>query len=368
MVEKTEMNLFMGPQHPSMHGLWAMRLTIDGETIIDADAQIGYLHRGYEKLLTNRPYEQGIPICDRLCYVESHSWSTAYAYSIEGIFQVEIPDKAKWLRIVTLELQRIASHCLWLAAMAVDIGALTMLIYPMNAREVILTMLENITGARLTYNYVRIGGVYHDLPIGFEKSMEESFEEFSRLHLEFLDLLEEAQIFRIRTEGIGVLTKENALDYGCTGPVLRASGVKYDVRKDDPYFGYDELKFKIPTRDKGDSFARYRVRIEEMQEAMNLCWQALDKLNEMKSTDPFRLDKVPRRPPSGEIYRRIESARGEAGFYIESDGTNMPYRCRIKSPVFNNLSTITPLIIGGKLADIPAVMGSIDLCVGDLDR
>ncbi len=368
MSEKTEMNLFMGPQHPSMHGLWAMRLTIDGETIIDADAQIGYLHRGYEKLLTNRPYEQGIPICDRLCYVESHSWSASYTYSIEGIYQLEIPEKAKWIRVLTLELQRIASHCLWLAAMSVDIGALTMLIYPMNARELILDMMERITGARLTYNYVRIGGVYADLPVNFENRMDKSFEEFLRLHLEFIDLLEEAQIFRVRTEGIGILSKEKALDYGCTGPVLRASGVSYDVRKDDPYFGYDELKFKIPTSTEGDSFSRYRVRIEEMQESINLCWQAMLKLNELKSSDPFRLDKIPRRPPAGEIYRRIESARGEAGFYILSDGTAQPYRVRIKSPVFNNLSTLTPLITGGKLADIPAIMGSIDLCVGDLDR
>ena len=368
MSEKTEMNLFMGPQHPSMHGLWAIRLTIDGETIVDADAQIGYLHRGYEKLLTNRSYEQGIPICDRLCYVESHSWSTSYRYSIEGVYKIDIPDKANWLRVLTLELQRMASHCLWLAAMSVDIGALTMLIYPMNAREVILHMLESITGARLTYNYVRIGGVNADLPLGFEKRMENSFEEFRRLHYEFLDLLEEAAIFRIRTQGIGTLTKKDAIEMGVTGPVLRGSGVKFDVRKDDPYFGYDQLKFKIPIRTEGDCFARYRVRIEEMEESMNLCWQAIDKLNELKATDPFRLESVPRRPEKGEVYRRIETGRGEGGFYIQSDGTPTPTRVKIKSPVFNNLSTLTPLIIGGKLADIPAIMGSIDLCVGDLDR
>jgi NADH-quinone oxidoreductase subunit D len=368
MSEKTEMNLFMGPQHPSMHGLWAMRLTIDGETIVDADAQIGYLHRGYEKLLTNRSFEQGIPITDRLCYVESHSWSTSYTHAIEGIYQIEVPEKANWLRILTLELQRIASHCLWLAAMSVDIGALTMLIYPMNAREVILLMLEAVTGARLTYNYSRIGGVNADLTHGFEKRMEKSFEEFNRLHYEFLDLLEEAQIFRIRTEGIGTLTKEAAIENGCVGPVLRASGVEYDVRTNDPYFGYDQLKFKIPTRTEGDAFARYRVRIEEMQESINICWQALDKLNELKATSPFRLDKVPRRPPEGEIYRRIESGRGEAGYYILSNGTPIPSRVKIKSPVFSNLSVLTDLVTGGKLADIPAAMGSIDLCVGDLDR
>lgn len=368
MSEKTEMNLFMGPQHPSMHGLWSVRLTIDGETIVDADAQIGYLHRGYEKLLTNRSYEQGIPICDRLCYVESHSWSTSYCHSIEGIYDITLPEKAKWLRIITLELQRIASHCLWLAAMSVDIGALTMLIYPMNAREVILGMLEAITGARMTYNYVRIGGVWADLPMNFEKRMEASFEEFNRLHYEFLDLLEEAQIFRIRTQGIGTMSREMALNYGTVGPVARASGIDFDVRRDDPYFGYDELKFRVPVRTEGDSFARYRLRLEEMQESINICWQAWDKYNELKATDPYRLDKVPRRPNKGEIYRRIESGRGEAGFYIVSDGTTSPYRVKIKSPVFSNLSTLTPLIIGGKLADIPAVMGSIDLCVGDLDR
>ncbi len=370
MSERTEMNLFMGPQHPSMHGLWAMRLTIDGETILDADALIGYLHRGYEKLLTNRTYEQGIPICDRLCYVESHSWSTAYTHSIEGIYGIDkdIPEKAKWLRVITLELQRIASHLLWLGAMSVDIGALTMLIYPMNAREVILNVLENITGARMTYNYSRIGGVAADLSPRFDKLLEESFSEFNRLHGQFLDLLEEAKIFRIRTKGIGVLSKEDAINFGTTGPVLRASGVASDVRKIDPYFGYDELKFKIPTRTEGDSFARYRVRIEEMQESMNIIWQAFDKYNELKASDPIKIAKLPRKPPVGEVYKRIESGRGEAGFYIKSDGTNQPYRVKIKSPVFNNLQTLTPLITGGKIADIPAVMGSIDLCVGDLDR
>jgi NADH:ubiquinone oxidoreductase subunit D len=238
----------------------------------------------------------------------------------------------------------------------------------MNAREVILNMLEAITGARMTYNYVRIGGVWADLPMDFERKMEASMEEFNRLHHEFLDLLEEAQIFRIRTQGIGKLSKELALDYGTVGPVARASGIDYDVRRDDPYFGYDELKFRVPVRTEGDSFARYRVRLEEMQESINIAWQAWDKYNELKATDPYRLEKLPRRPNTGEVYRRIETGRGEGGFYIMSDGKPEPYRVRIKSPVFNNLRTLTPLIVGGKLADIPAVMGSIDLCVGDLDR
>jgi len=252
--------------------------------------------------------------------------------------------------------------------MSVDIGALTMLIYPMNAREIILNMLEAITCARMTYNYVRIGGVWADLPANFEKRMEASFDEFIRLHSEFLDLLEEAQIFRIRTQGIGILSREQALDYGTVGPVARASGIDFDVRRDDPYFGYDELDFRVPVRTEGDAFSRYRVRLEEMQESIRLCWQAWDKYNELKATDPIRNTDIPRRPPKGEVYRRIETGRGEGGFFIVSDGKDSPYRCRIKSPVFSNLRTLTPLITGGKLADIPAVMGSIDLCVGDLDR
>ncbi|MCY3411436.1 MAG: NADH-quinone oxidoreductase subunit D [Candidatus Heimdallarchaeota archaeon] len=368
MSEKTEMNLFMGPQHPSMHGLWTLRLTIDGETIVDADPQIGYLHRGYEKLLTNRQYVMGIPICDRLCYVESHSWSTAYTQSIEAIHGVEIPEKANILRVLSLELQRIASHCLWLAAMSVDIGQLAMLIYPMDAREYILNLLEEITGARMTYNYARMGGVSNDLPQNFIKKMESNLDEFNRLHDMFLDMLEEAQIFRIRTQGIGYLSKEMALSLGSTGPVLRGSGIAYDIRKDDPYFGYETYKFKVPIRTGGDSFARYRVRLEEMQESINICWQAIDKYNELKSADPFILDKLPKKPNVGEVYTRIESGRGEAGFYIRSDGTPIPARVKIKSPVFNNLQMLRPLIIGGKMADIPAVMGSVDLCVGDLDR
>ena len=368
MSEKTEMNLFMGPQHPSMHGLWSLRLTIDGETVVNSDCQIGYLHRSYEKLLANRSYEQGIPITDRLCYVESHSYSTAYTYAIEGIYGIEAPEKANWIRIMTLEIQRIASHCLWLAAMSVDLGQLTMLIYPMTARELLINLLETITGARMTYNYARIGGVYRDLPHKITEKIENSLEEFTRLHQEFLDLLEESQIFRMRTEGIGVLSKKDALSFGVSGPMLRASGVPFDIRKADPYMGYDQLKFEIPTREEGDSFARYRVRLEEMEISMGLILQALDKYNELKPSDPYRLEKIPRRPPKGRIYRRIEAARGEAGFFIESDGTPSPYRVRIRSPTFNNLAPLPQLIKGGKLADIPAVMGTVDLCVGDLDK
>lgn len=368
MSEKTEMNLFMGPQHPSMHGLWSLRLTIDGETIVDADPQIGYLHRGYEKLLTNRSYVQGIPICDRLCYVESHSWSTSYTQSIEKLFGVEVPEKANILRVLTLELQRIASHCLWLAAMSVDIGQLAMLIFPMDAREYVLNMLEEITGARLTYNYTRIGGVPKDLPANFEKKMVANFEEFNRMHNMFLDMLEEAQIFRMRTQGIGYLSTEMALSLGTTGPVLRGSGISYDIRKNDPYFGYETYKFNVPVRNKGDAFTRYRIRLEEMQESIKICWQALDKYQELKASDPYRIDKIPRKPILDEVYTRIESARGEAGFYIRGDGSPTPARVKIKSPVYNNLQILKPLVIGGKMADIPAVMGSVDLCVGDLDR
>ncbi len=370
MSDKTEMSLFMGPQHPSMHGLWSLRLTIDGETIENSDCQIGYLHRSYEKLLANRTYEQGIPITDRLCYVESHNYSIGYAHAIEGIMGVQSPEKANWIKIITTEIQRIASHCLWLAAFSVDLGALTMLIYPMTAREHMLGLLETITGARMTYNFARIGGVAHDLPLDIDKKIEDSFDQFDQLQGEFKDMLEEAQIFRIRSEGIGVLSREKALSMGVSGPMLRASGVDYDIRKVDPYFGYDQLNFKTITRTEGDSYARYRVRLDEMEESMAIVLQALDKYNEMKPSDPYKLEKIPRRPPKEitEVYRRIECARGELGYHLQSDGSNSPYRVRIRSPTFNNLQTIPPLIKGGKLADVPAVMGTVDLCVGDLDK
>ena len=368
MSERTEMNLFMGPQHPSMHGLWAMRLTIDGETIVDSDCQIGYLHRSYEKLLANRSYLQGIPITDRLCYVESNSYSIGYAHAIEGLHKIEVPEKVDWIRVITLEIQRLASHCLWLAALGADIGALTVLIYPLNARELVLNLLETITGARLTYNYARIGGVYKDLPNDITEKIETALEEFSRLKGEFTDLLEEAQIFRIRTEGIGYLSQEDAINYGTSGPMIRASGVDFDIRKVEPYMRYDELKFSTVVRTEGDAYARYRARLDEMDVSSAIILQALDKYNALKPSDPYLLDKVPRRPPRGEIYRRIECARGELGYYLMSDGTNSPYRVRVRSPTFNNLQTISPLIQGGKLADVPAVMGTIDLCVGDLDK
>ncbi len=369
MSEKTEMNLFMGPQHPSMHGLWAMRLTIDGETVLNADAQLGYLHRGYEKLLQNRQYHQGIPIADRLCYVESMNYSMPYAWAAEGVFGVEAPEKANAIRILTHEIQRLASHCLWLAAMAADLGQLTMLIYPMNAREYLLKLLELITGARMTYNYARIGGVAQDLPPGFGSALEQTLEDFQHKHGEFLDMLDESQVWRMRTEGVGVMTKEQAIEWGVTGPVLRASGVAYDIRKIDPYWGFERMKFKVITRNTGDSYARYRLRLDEMQESIKIVYQALDWYHEFRDSDPVNIEKIPRRPEKGKkVYRRIEAGRGEAGFYLESDGTPQPRRVRIQSPTFQNLYVLPKLIKYQKLADIPAIMGTIDICVGDLDR
>ncbi len=369
MSEKTEMNLFMGPQHPAMHGLWAMRLILDGETVLDADAVMGYLHRGYEKLLQNRQYEQGIPLVDRLCYVESMNWSLAYAHAIEGIFEVEIPDKAKAIRIIASELQRLASHSLWLAAMAADLGQLAMLVLPMNAREYILKLFEMMTGARMTYNLARIGGVAKDLPPHFASALERTLEDFHHKYGEFFDMLDESQIWRMRTEGVGILSKEQAIEWGTTGPVLRASGVPYDIRKVEPYWGYEKMKFKVITRTVGDSFARFRQRLDELEESIKIIYQALDWYHEFRDSDPHRLDKIPKRPPAGKkVYRRIEAARGEAGFYIESDGSLQPKRVRIQSPTFKNLYALPILVKNQKLADIPAIMGTIDLCVGDLDR
>jgi len=362
----TEMTLFMGPQHPSMHGLWGLRLTIDGETVISCDAQIGYLHRAFEKLYENRTYVQQIPISDRLCYVAGLSWTCAHVHAVEEIFEIEPPARAQLLRVLFLELQRIASHCLWLAALSTDLGALTMLLYPMNAREMIIDLMESVTGGRLTYNYPRIGGVSRDLHPTFIEDTYTFIDKFEDYLNEFMEMLDENQIFRMRMENIGILSKEDALNLGVVGPLLRGSGVSYDVRKANPYWGYETYDFKVPIGKTGDSYDRYMVRMKEMEESIKIVKQALERY---ESTEPLIIaEKIPRRPKTKDVLSLLENPRGEAGFHIFSDGKRNPYRVRIKSASFSNVRALPFLLQNVKIADIPAIMGTIDLCVGDLDH
>ncbi len=360
-----EYYLNMGPQHPSTHGVLRLVLRLDGEVVLDARPDIGYLHRGIEKIAENRTYTQFIPFVDRLDYVSAMPGEQGYCMAVEKLLGVQVPPRAEYLRVIVAELNRIASHIVWFGPFAMDLGAITPFLYAFREREIIIDLLESISGQRLTYNYMKIGGVRFDAPEGFIAKAKEFCSYFKPKINEYENLLTENVIFLNRTKNIGILTKEMAIDYGCTGPVLRGSGVQYDVRKDCPYGVYSEIDFDIPTGKNGDSWDRYKVRIEEMRQSTRIIEQALDKLPE----GPVMAD-VPRviKPPVGEVYSRVESSRGDLGFFISSDGSANPYRLKIRAPSFSNLSVLPELVRGLRVADVVAVLGSIDIVLGDVDR
>lgn len=359
-----EMWINMGPQHPMTHGLWTLKVKVDGETIIDAVPEIGYLHRGVEKLAEDRTYNQFIPIADRLCYGASMSWEHLYCMTIEDLMDVKIPDRAEYLRVIALEMQRMASHLLWLGALAPDIGNLTMFLFALREREILLDLFQNLTGARMTYNYCRIGGVVNDMPENFERDLLKALDWIDKKIIEYEGMFDESEIFLMRMQGIGTISAANAMNLGMSGPNIRASGAAVDIRKLDGYSVYNELDWEIMTEKAGDSYARYRVRVNEMRESANIIRDALKKI----PAGEFRV-KVPKRPEKGSsAFCRSSDPRGEAAFYIVSDGGLKPYRTRIKSPMFVNISACPHLLIGNKIADVPAIMGSIDICIGDTDR
>ncbi|MEK6851775.1 MAG: NADH-quinone oxidoreductase subunit D [Candidatus Thermoplasmatota archaeon] len=357
-----EMWINMGPQHPMTHGLWNLRIKVDGETIVDAEPEIGYLHRGYEKIMEVREFQKNIVLTDRLCYVSSITWSHAYCLAVEEAMGLEVPERGQYLRVVTLELQRIASHLMWLAAFGPDLGLLTALLWALRERELFLDLLQLITGARMNQNYPRIGGVRNDAPPDFEKYCRKVLAHFRKKLSEHEKLFEDSKLFQLRTVGVGRLSKEDALDWGVTGPTLRGSGLAYDLRAMDPYDAYPEMDFHPAVAPDGDSYARYKVRIEEMRTSCDLIEQALAKL----PAGPYRA-KPPRRM-EGEGFRRTEDSRGEALFYVIGDGDDRPYRVKIRSPVFSNVYAAPLMMRGNRVADVLAIMGSIDMCVGEMDK
>ena len=361
-----QIKLFMGPQHPSMHGLWAMQLTLDGETVVDVEALIGYLHRGYEYLATKRTYHQFSVVTDRLCYVSSMSQTSGYIQAVEALMGITPPERAQVIRVLVNELQRLASHCLWLGAACSDLGQLTMLIYPINARELILDVLETLTGQRMTYAYPKIGGVAHDLPKNFTKKVLDLLKDFKRRKTEMEGMILESNIARLRLEDVGYLSRSQAIELGVAGPVLRGSGVNMDIRKLEPYWGYEQYDFNVPTRKEGDSLARYEVRFDEMEESMSIIKQAVEKLDQTRPE--IMAPKVPRKGPKKTVYTRMEDSRGEMSWYLTGNGTEKAKRLKIRSPSFCNIQALVEMCKGEKLADVPVIMGSIDLCVGDLDR
>jgi len=358
-----EMWINMGPQHPMTHGLWNLRIKVDGETIVDAEPEVGYLHRGIEKICENRTYTQILPIADRLCYGAALSWNHLYCRTIEDLMGLEVPERGQYLRVAALEMQRIASHLMWLAAYAADLGMMIGFIYAMRDREIFIDLLQAMSGSRLTYNYCRIGGVAHDAPPDFERDSLRACDYIEKKIEEYYDLYEGSKVFMMRNVGIGKLSKEDAMNLGVTGPPLRASGVRYDLRKDVPYESYDAIDFQPITHPDGDCYARYRVRMEEMLESCKIIRQAVTKMPKGK----WRI-VAPRNGPVGTGLGRVEDPRGEGMMYAVGDGTDRPYRLKIRSPIFVTVSAAKHMLVGYKVADVVAIMGGLDMCIGETDR
>ncbi len=366
MFDTEELVLNMGPQHPSTHGVLRVVLRLDGERVVGSDVVIGYLHRGIEKLCENRDWTQIILITDRMDYVAAATSNLGYCETVEKLLSVEVPRRARYVRTILAELQRIASHCLWIGTHAMDIGAMTVFLYAFRERELILDLFEEYCGARLTYNSMRIGGLPLDIPTGWDRKVREFCDIMDAKVDEYEALLTHNRIWLERTRDIGVISGPDAVAMGLCGPSLRGSGVVRDLRKDEPYAAYDEFEFHVPIGFRGDTYDRYLVRLEEFRESVRIIRQALDGLPE----GPI-MGKVPRliKPPAGETYHAIESPKGEIGFFIVSDGkSTSPYRFRVRPPSFCNLQALPRLIEGHLVADVVALIGSIDIVLGEVDR
>ncbi len=366
MFDTDELVINMGPQHPATHGVLRVILKLDGERVVDADVVIGYLHRGVEKLCESRDWTQIVLITDRMDYVASATNNLAYCETVEKLLSLEVPRRAKYVRTILAELQRLASHLVWLGSHAMDIGAVTVFLYALRERELILDLFEEFCGARLTYNSMRIGGLPLDVPSGWDKKVLQFCNVMMQKLPEYEVLLTHNRIWLERTRQIGVISGEDAIAIGLSGPPLRASGIPRDVRKDEPYAAYDEMQFDIPLGTAGDTYDRYLVRLEEMRQSVRIIRQAIEGLPE----GPI-VGKVPRliKPPAGETYHANESPKGEIGFFIASDGkSTSPYRFRVRPPSFCNLQALPRLVRGHLVADVIALIGTIDIVLGEVDR
>jgi NADH-quinone oxidoreductase subunit D len=365
MLGADEIILNMGPQHPSTHGVLRVKLRLDGERVVDSECIIGYLHRGVEKIAEHRSYPQFAPYVDRMDYVAAVSNGLGYCEAVEKLLGAEAPLRARVVRTILTELQRIASHLLWLGTHALDIGALTPIFYAMREREEILKIFEKYCGARLTTHAFRIGGLQYETYDTFERDIKRFCEDLDKKIDQYETLLTENRIWVGRTKGVGVLSADDAVALGVTGPVLRASGVEWDVRKAMPYAAYERYQFDIPTREGGDTYDRYLVRIAEMRQSRHICLQAIDDIPE--GPIMARIGKV-LKPPPGEVYHSVEGPKGELGYYIVSDGTIQPYRVRVRPPSFLNLQAFHRMARGAMIADVVAIIGSIDIVLGEVDR
>jgi NADH-quinone oxidoreductase subunit D len=384
------MVLNMGPQHPSTHGVLRLVLEIDGETVVNVVPDIGYLHTGIEKTCEAKFYQQVVPLTDRIDYLSPMSNNLCYCLAVEKLLQLEIPERAQWMRVLLNELTRLNSHLVWLGTHAMDIGALTMFLYTFREREEILRIFENVSGQRMMTSYFRVGGLALDPPLDFFERVQTLIKILPEKIDEYQNLLTGNPIWINRTQGVGLLSAADAIALGVTGPPLRASGVDWDLRRDMPYSSYEKFQFKVPVSNDCDVWARYVVRLEEMRESVKICQQALDGMPEgpVKADSPhvvlpdrekmktqmesliyhFKIVTEGFPVPKGEVYQAIESPRGEMGYYVVSDGTAKPYRVHMRNPSFASLQALQTMCAGRLLADVVAVIGSIDIVLGEIDR
>ena len=388
--EKKTLNLNFGPQHPAAHGVLRLILELDGEVVEKADPHIGLLHRGTEKLIEHKTYSQAVPYFDRLDYVAPMNQEHAFALAVEKILNLEVPIRGQYIRVIFCEIGRILSHILNITTQAMDVGALTPTLWGFEEREKLMGFYERVSGSRLHANYFRPGGVHQDFPRGLVEDIIKFCEEFPKIIDDLETLLTDNRIFKQRNVDIGIVSKQDALDYSFSGVMLRGSGVAWDLRKSQPYDCYEQLEFKIPVGKNGDCYDRYLCRIEEMRESVNIINQCLVKLpkgpvktQDAKVTPPpkkelknsmealihhFKLFTEGYRVDKDEIYTAVEAPKGEFGVFLISDGSNKPYKCKIKAPGFSHLQAMDYLIKGHMLADVPAVLGSMDIVFGEVDR
>ena len=364
MLKTETYTLNMGPQHPSTHGVLRVMLELDGETVVHARPVVGYLHRGIEKLAESRTFPQVIPYTDRIDYISGMSNNLAYCLAVEKLLGAEVPARADYLRVIMAELNRLASHFVCIGSLAIDLGAVTGMIFAFRGRERILDLFDLICGSRMTYNYIRIGGVMADATPQFITALEQFIKDFPALLGGYETLISGNEIFYHRLVNTGKLDGERALALGVTGPILRASGVDVDLRRDEPYCAYDRIRFEVPLYRNGDNWDRYLIRLDEMRQSVRMIEQALAAL----PAGPV-MAKIPKviKPPKGEVYHRIESPRGELGFYIVSDGGLKPYRLHVRRPSFINLSALDAMCRGNKVSDVVAVLATLDPILGEVD-
>jgi NADH-quinone oxidoreductase subunit D len=384
------MDLNMGPHHPSTHGVLRVRLKLDGEIVRDADPDIGYLHTGFEKSFEDKTYAQGITFSDRMDYLAPPINNVGFTMAVEKLLDIQVPPRGQAIRVLMMELARIASHELWLGTTGLDLGVYSGFFYAWRDRELVLDLNEAYSGVRMMTSFTRVGGVAWDLPEGWTDQVQRFIDVMPKRIDNFEAMLTDNPIWLQRLEGVGVLTREDAIEAGVTGPMLRASGVNYDVRKAFPYCGYEQYDFNVPVRQNGDCYDRFRVRIQEMRESLKILQQALDNLpggpwithNRKVALPPrselsksmesvihhFRLVSEGFKGPLGDVYAFVESPRGELGFYLVSDGTNKPYRMKVRPPSFCNLQPLKKMVQGVLVADVIAIMGSMDFILGDVDR